>query len=158
MSQGFTPPSGGGFGVPPGGFTGGTQFTTPNSGGGMNAFTSGATTSGATLKQTYLPVGRLVPGLICGAVAVILNVVLFFSSVVATDTTWGVVAVVAWLLAGVIGTTFLGGYFTEVNRRRGAGIYMERPGPKFIYRLMWVLLIVGVLLSAWNIAQWVGKW
>lgn len=146
MAQGFTPYSGGSFGSSPGGFSG--------AGAGSFPATSNAP---RTTKATTEPVFHLAPSLLLGVVGIVLNAVITFGDHVATDTTYGVLALIAWFLAGVLGISLLGWYFLEVNKRRGAGFYIKVGWKKAAAWVTFAVLSIAVLWSAIDIALWVGK-
>ncbi|RSZ65136.1 hypothetical protein EAH68_03065 [Corynebacterium hylobatis] len=147
MAQGFTPYSGGSFGGPPGGSTG------PGPGGQFSA----APTPSRSTKASSEPVLHLLPSLLLGLVGIGLNVMLTFGGFVATDSAWALWSFLAWFLAGVLGISLLGWYFTEVNRRKGAGFFTRVGWKRVVAVLTFAVLAVAVLWSAIDIAQWAGK-
>ena len=151
MTQGFTPYSGGSYGKSPGGFS-------PAGAGPSFGPTTGGTTRATARAATSQPVSKLLPSLLTGIVGLVINAVLQFGDHVATDRMWGLLAMIAWAVAGVIGVTLLGGYFTEVNKRRGAGYYSTVGWRNTVAWVTYGTLLFAIIWSAFNIAQWVGKW
>lgn len=147
MTQGFSPYPGDSFGVPSGSFPGADPGAAPAAG-----------SSGPRLSRaTSAPVLRLLPSLVCGVISLVLSVVITFGGHQATDTSFAVLAFVAWALAGVVGITALGWYFSEDNERRGSGLYLEVDWKRVLYWATVVVLVIAVIWSAVNIAQWAGK-
>ncbi|QGU05582.1 hypothetical protein [Corynebacterium comes] len=109
-------------------------------------------------KATSQPVLHLLPSLVAGVIGLVLNGVLVFGDHVATDTAWGVIAIVAWAVAGVAGVTALGWYFTEINKRKGEGFFSTVGWKNLVAWLTYAVLLIAIMWSAFNIAQWVGKW
>ncbi|WP_231598766.1 hypothetical protein [Corynebacterium occultum] len=101
--------------------------------------------------------GRLAPSLILGLIGIILNAWLTFGSLVATDTTFGITAIVAWFLSGFLGVSCLGLYFSENNKRRASGFYSHVDWKKGIFYATVAALVIAVLWSAVDIALWAGK-
>lgn len=176
MSQGFPPfpgdtpgssPGGfggsnsGGFGGGqgnPGGFGGSGGFGGFGGSGGDSGFNApdiGASTG--PRRATSAPVGRLIPSLVLGLIGVSLNAWLSFSSAVATDTSFGITAVIAWLLSGVLGIVCLGLYFTANDKQKATGFYSRIGWKKALLYFTAVVLLIAVVWSAIDIALWVGK-
>lgn len=155
MAQGFTPYSGGSFGNSPGDYSGAGSGASTNFAGGSSFSTT--STSGKSAKATSAPTLRLLPSFILGIIGVVLNAVITFGSHVATDTSYAVLAVLAWFLAGVLGISLLGWYFTENSRRKSAGSYFTVGWKKTLYWSTVALLLIAVVWSAVDIAQWAGK-
>lgn len=156
MAQGFTPYSGGTYGKPPGGFSGAGSGTSFGPSTGASLPTPAPTPR--VRKAMSQPVLHLLPSLVAGVIGLALNGVLVFGDHVATDAAWGVIAIAAWAVAGLVGVTLLGWYFSEVNKRKGQGFYSIVGWKNIVARLTYVVLLVAVVWSAINIAQWVGKW
>jgi hypothetical protein len=146
MAQGFTPYSGGSFGGSSGGSAG------PGPGGPFPA-----TTPSRSTRASSEPVLHLLPSLVLGLVGIGLNAMLTFGDFVATDSSWAPWSFLAWFLAGVLGISLLGWYFTEVNKRKGAGFFTRVGWKKAVAGLTFAVLGVAVLWSAIDIAQWAGK-
>lgn len=155
MTQGFTPYSGGTYGKPPGDSPG------PGAGSPYDPTTGGSfpvTAAPRTRTASSQPVLHLLPSLLAGVIGLGLNAFLQFGDHVATDTSWGVIAVAAWVIAGIIGVSALGWYFAEVNKRRGQGFYSVVGWKNLVAWLTYAVLLIAVVWSAFNFAQWVGKW
>ncbi|MGP6174663.1 hypothetical protein [Corynebacterium sp. A21] len=176
MSQGFPPfpgdtpessPGGfggsgtGGFGGAPGGFgspvgSGGFGgFGGPGADSGFSAPATGAATG--SRRATSAPVGHLIPSLVLGLIGVMLNAWLSFSSTVATDTSFGIIAGVAWILSGLFGIICLGRYFTANAQRKATGFYSHIGWKKTLLYFTALVLLIAVVWSAIDIALWVGK-
>lgn len=86
-----------------------------------------------------------------------LNSWITFGPLVATDATFAIVAMVAWALAGVCGVLLIGKHMAEVNERKSSGFYTEIPWKRALFYLTAVILLIAVVWSAVDIAQWAGK-
>ena len=183
MSQGFNPPSGGSFGSPSGGQSGfGTSHGGFSAGsgnsGGFGGFGAGPAAGGsfgggdsgfsapsfdsapvASRKRgiTKAPVEKLIPSLVLASIGIVLNVWLLISDQVATDTSFLIFALVAWVLSGIIGISALSWYFKSLNEKKANGIFSDEPGRKAFFYLTAVALLIAVVWSAFNIAQFFGK-
>lgn len=71
---------------------------------------------------------------------------------------WWPTAIAGWLLAGPVAIGALAVYTRVDTRRRTEAIYSA---PTWTSTLYWVVLaacLVGIALSAWQIALWAGRW
>ena len=184
MSQGFNPPSGGssfgssfgqqpgsggasnapasgsGFGAPssPGGSAGfGGNSGNSSSGGAFGASPFGAPASSTSRPITKAPVAKLIPSLVLAIIGIGLNMWLLVGDLVATDQTFVIVAGLAWVLSGIGGFSFLGLYFSALNHNRAHGIFSDEMPRRLMFYATNVLLVIAVLWSAFNIAQFFGK-
>ncbi|ANE04900.1 hypothetical protein [Corynebacterium crudilactis] len=103
------------------------------------------------------PLEWILPGLVLGLISIGLNAWITFGSPVATDTSFFAVAVIAWILAGILGVLSVGKYMATVNERKSTGFYTEDPVKKLLFVSAAVLLLIAVLWSAGDIALWAGK-
>ncbi len=168
MTQGFSPYSGDSFDAPSGGFPG-QGASGPGYPGGPGGFGPGpqgpggpvaplAGSTGTGMTRTSAPVKYLLPSFAAGLIALVLNAVATFGDFEATDTSFAILSGIAWALAGLVGITALGGYFAKDNKHRGSGFYTEIGWKKTLYWVTVVMLVVAIIWSAVDIAQWVGKW
>ncbi|BAU97081.1 hypothetical protein N24_2819 [Corynebacterium suranareeae] len=169
----------GGFGGSSGGFTGGTSggFTPAGSSGSPSGFStphaapqspapgsstgsslgssSGRRRAGGRLQSA--PTEWILPGLVLGLISLGLNAWITFGAPVATDNLFFIVAVTAWVLAGILSVLSIGKYISTVNERKSTGFYTEVPWKKTLFTVTAILLIAAVVWSALDIALWVGK-
>lgn len=108
-------------------------------------------------QQTSAPTYVLLPSIVMGVVSIILSMILTFGGFTPTEALYRVLSVVAWLAAGIFGVTLLGLYFNADNRRRASGFYSILGWKTAVYWGTIALLILGILWSAVEIGQWVGK-
>lgn len=149
VSNPFQPGQAGGFGQSSTPAFGSPADTPPPTtpGGGGSGF-RGASSA---------PVERLIPSLALGVIGILLNLWLTLGSPVATDTTFGVIALIAWVLSGVVGVSCLSLYFAENNRRRATGFYSRVDWKKGIFYATVAALLIAVVWSALDVALWAGK-
>ena len=81
----------------------------------------------------------------------------YFSSLREIDTTWGVLSGIAWLLAGVLGVSALGLYFTKNTQVKAEGPYQEIGWKQGLFYATLAVLIIAGVLSAILFALWVGR-
>jgi hypothetical protein len=101
------------------------------------------------IEVTTPPIGWLVAAIVAGLVA--LAVVLGFGGAVE----W---AVVAWVIAGPVAIGLLAGFTIHDNRRQTSPLYDNRR--PLVPSLYWPAVAVagaGIAISAWYIADWVGR-
>jgi hypothetical protein len=65
-------------------------------------------------------------------------------------------AVAAWMLAGPIAIGFLAVFVLKDTKSQSAPIYSVRDYVRWLYQALLVVAAIGVCLSAWRIAVWVG--
>ena len=103
-------------------------------------------TAGPPLVWFAVALGLAVVGAIIAIVVFILG------------SSWGALAILGWLLAGPVAIGALAVYTRVDTRRRTEAIYSA---PTWTSTLYWVVLgacLVGIALSAWQIALWAGRW
>lgn len=166
--RGFEAPNFGGesnnstsFGAPPGMSPGTPPAASPMTGFDATPAAVGSTPGGLTsvgsFKATSAPVQALIPSLVLGIVSVIISMVLTFGSHTPTDNAFKVLSTTAWLAAGLLGVSLLGLYFNADNKQRASGFYSIIGWKKALYWTTVSLLFVGIVWSAIEIGQWVGK-
>lgn len=141
--------------MPPGGFSGPATPSVTGTPPGGSAPAPGS--GGGGFRTGSAPALLLLPSLLCGLIGLILNFVLLFGSAEATDTSFAVTAAISWALAVLLGIPLLALYFTEDNKRRGAGFYIEVDWKKVLYWSTIIALVAAVIFSAVHFALWVGK-
>lgn len=99
----------------------------------------------------------LAPSMVMAALSLVLSATITLGSFTPTEFMFRVLSVVAWLAAGIFGITLLGLYFNEDNRRRAKGFYSVIGWKVTLYWVTVGALLVGILWSAVEIGQWVGK-
>ena len=167
-----------GFGGSSGGFSGGSSngsfggssggFTPSGATGAPSSFStpsaaqspapgrsSGSGRAGGRLQSA--PTEWILPGLVLGLISLGINAWITFGVPVATDNLFGIVAGIAWVLAGILGVPSIGKYMSAVNDRKSTGFYSEVPWKKVLFTATVVLLVAAVLWSALDIALWAGK-
>lgn len=150
--------AGGSFGGSSGGFnqgSTGSQFESMPAGASRGTGGSRGSRGGSRLRSA--PLEWILPGLGLGLVSLGLNAWLTFGSLVATDRVFAIVAAVAWFLAGICGVLSIGKYMAEVNERKSSGFYTEIPWKRALFIITAVILLIAVVWSAVDIAQWAGK-
>jgi len=65
-------------------------------------------------------------------------------------------AIAAWILAGPIAIGFLAVFVLQDTKSQSAPIYSVQDFVPWLYRALLVVAAIGVGLSAWRIAVWVG--
>ncbi|WP_084563050.1 hypothetical protein [Corynebacterium aquilae] len=103
------------------------------------------------------PVHLLLPSLILGIAAIVTCAYLDFGPHTATDQAYKTFSTIAWFVSGIIGVSLVGVYFIADNRRRAESFYSYIGWKTALYWLTCAALTGGVLWSAIDIAQWVGK-
>lgn len=73
-----------------------------------------------------------------------------------TDSLRPVTAGIGWFLAGILTFILLGAHVTEDTKRQAAGPYIGKMGQVYLYRGSVALGLIGVVLTAVALAQWIG--
>lgn len=146
---GFIPPGGAPAGAPaPGGYVPG-GFTPESLGTSVPGFVDPPSSSfDGTDPVGTPPWAWLLAALVVGLVAVVIALTLGASVLYAVG---------AWLLAGPVAIGLLAVFTQQDVRRRSLPIYAA---PHWLPALYWSAVAVagvGVLASAWNIAEWAGR-
>jgi hypothetical protein len=68
-----------------------------------------------------------------------------------------VLAIVAWLLGGPVAIALIAFFSLRDTRARTHTLYSSEAMVPWIYRLALVLSLAAVVVSALNIADWVGR-
>ncbi|MFP7365983.1 hypothetical protein SFC07_09455 [Corynebacterium callunae] len=151
----------GGFG----GFGQDSAAPSPFGGAGNSGFSTGGFDSGFGSAPagsrnrgfTKAPIKKLIPSLVFALLGIGLNIWLIFSDIVATDTAFLIVSGAAWGLAGIFGISMLSWYFNGLNEARANGIFVDESARKAFFYVTAIALLIAVLWSAFNIAQFFGK-
>lgn len=67
------------------------------------------------------------------------------------------VAIGAWALAGPVGIGMLALFTTKDLRARAGAVYLAQAWVRPLYWICVVLCLVGAMVAAWKIAEWVGR-
>ena len=67
------------------------------------------------------------------------------------------VAAGGWILAGPIAALLLATYMIADTKQRAFPVYQPSKPAQFIYWATVALAAIGVLVSAWQIADWFGR-
>ncbi|MGO4203657.1 hypothetical protein AB4Z09_18270 [Rhodococcus sp. TAF43] len=109
------------------------------------------TNPGSSLADSESVAGP--PVLWLAAVGVASAIGLVVAAILGTDP---VMAFVGWTLCGPIGIGLLAAFTAADTRRRAKPIYSQPDWVRFAYWGGFALSLVGVVLAAWRIADWVG--
>lgn len=96
---------------------------------------------------------------IAAAVTAIVGLILGGYTLIATsysDSLRPVVAGIGWFLAGILSFVLLGIHVTEDTKRQAAGPYIGTIGQVYLYRASVAIGLLGVILTAVALAQWIG--
>lgn len=80
-----------------------------------------------------------------------------FGPFAATSSTYATVAVVGWLLCGVVALVLLGLYTIQDNKVRASSFYVSSPAHSAVRGVTLGLAVLGVILTAVEIALFVSK-
>jgi hypothetical protein len=69
----------------------------------------------------------------------------------------GTLAVVAWTLSGIVAIGVLAAFTVRDTRARASAFYSQPVWIPWVVRAVLVISCAGVLISAWNIADWIGR-
>lgn len=157
MSHPFNQGQDSGFPGQAPGFTGGA----PSFGSASAPQSAGPTgASGTTAASTGFasgPWGPLAAALAAAVAGLLLALILAVSPVTATDSSYPWLAGGAWLLCGVVAFILLGLYTIQDNKLRAERPYMSNPTQQILYRVTVGVGVVGVVVSAIEIALWFSK-
>lgn len=171
------------FGAPPSSGTSGNRaggFGAPGGGHPPVDFSSGATPaqgqvtfggpagpgSAPTGTQSDAPVADLTP--VTGpwvfvgtaAATAVVGVLLGIAAPLtgsATDSLFHTLAIIGWVLAGIVTFILLGLHTAKDTRRQAENFYVGTPSQKTVYRAAAVLACVGIIITAVEIALWISK-
>lgn len=93
------------------------------------------------------PVGLLLGAAVTGSVALGLA-------------PWGpvpVLPVAAWVIAGPVTILLLGAFLSVDMRRRASWLYQSPAWVPWVARALPILVLIGVGLSAWRVADWAAR-
>lgn len=114
-----------------------------------------ATTTVST-TPTKGPSGILWGATAAAVVGLVLGVAAFFSGS-ATDGIYHVLAVLGWIFAGIVTFIVLGLYTGQDTKRRAESFYVTDDRQTLRYRITAGVAVVGVLVTAVEIALWLSK-
>lgn len=135
------PPSG--FGQPPSGFGQPPGMAAVDSFGGVGP--------SAPVQMRTAPTAWLTAA---GAVAVI-GLIVAVVALAALDS--GPLAVVAWVLSGPVAIGLLAAFTYRDTQARASAFYSEPLWVPWATRVVLAVSCIAVLISAWNIADWIGR-
>ncbi|WP_297005328.1 hypothetical protein [uncultured Corynebacterium sp.] len=75
----------------------------------------------------------------------------------ATDSLFHTLAIVGWVLAGILTFILLGLHTAKDTKRQAESFYVGTPAQKTLYRVSAGLACVGVIVTAVEIALWISK-
>ena len=75
----------------------------------------------------------------------------------ATDSLFHTLAIIGWVLAGIVTFILLGLHTAKDTRRQAENFYVGTPSQKTVYRAAAVLACVGIIITAVEIALWISK-
>lgn len=161
MSNPFAP---GGDPTPPpspppasgGGNPFGTPTAPPSSQGWGTTPEVGPVTSAAPLRATSGPWPFIIAALITSVVGVGLGLAAWLTST-ATEPRWLTLAVAGWVLAGIITFILAGLHISADTKRQAESLYISNPTQTLLYRAALGLGVIGVIITAVEIALWFGK-
>lgn len=74
-----------------------------------------------------------------------------------TDGSFHILAIAGWVLAGLATVILLGLHSGEDNRRRAENLYIGTPRQTTVFRTAGITAVIGVLITAVEIALWISK-
>ncbi|WP_018023265.1 hypothetical protein [Corynebacterium ulceribovis] len=163
-SGGFGSPNSEGFGspapspAPSGGF--GSPAPAQSGGFGSNSSTSSGFDGGTSSEPLTFrsgPWSWVIAAMVAAVLGLILGLVAHFGPFTATDTSYLVLAVIGWALAGIATFVLLGVYLTEDTKRQSEGPYIGIYGQIVTYRAAAGIGLVAVVVTAIEIALSVSK-
>lgn len=135
------------------------QFEEPPSGpfgpGGPSG--AGPAAPALPIRSTSAPLQALIPSMVMALVSLVLSATITFGDFTPTEFFFRVFSVTAWAAAGVFGVTMLGLFFNADNRKRAEGFYSVLGWKSAVYWATVGGLLLGIVWSAIEIGQWVGK-
>lgn len=69
----------------------------------------------------------------------------------------GTLAVIAWIISGIVAIGVLAAFTVRDTRARASAFYSQPVWIPWVVRAVLVISCAGVLISAWNIADWIGR-
>ena len=112
--------------------------------------------TGGALSATTGPWHFIVAAVITAVLGLCLGLAAWLGST-ATESLWLPLAVAGWALSGVVTFILLGLHISADTRRQAASFYISNPTQTLLYRTALGLGVVGVIITAVEIALWFGK-
>lgn len=100
------------------------------------------------VAMTSTPIGWLIAAALVALVGLILALASFGS---------GPIAVAAWVVSGLTAIGVLAVFTVRDTKARAGAFYSQPVWVPWTVRVVFVLSCAGVLISAWNIADWIGR-
>lgn len=138
----------------------GTSFgssSVPSANFGNSAAPGGPSTGSVfPASPTSGPKGIVLTATATAVLGVVLGVIAFFAGS-ATDSIYRILAISGWALSGLVTFVLLGIYTAKDTQRRAESFYVEDGGQTTLYRVAGGIAIVGVVITAIEIALWISK-
>lgn len=115
-----------------------------------------AAPTGGALVATSGPWIFLIAALVTAVLGTGLGGIAWLTST-ATESGWLALAVSGWALAGIITFILLGLHVSADTKRQTASLYISNSTQTLLYRVALGLGVIGVLITAVEIALWFGK-
>lgn len=121
----------------------------------QNAFSAAPTTDSGTPVVSH-PRGFIVAAL-GTALAGILFGIIAYATGTATETSWLIFSALGWVFAGTLTFILLGLHTAVDTRRQTESFYVSSPGQIMLYRITAGIAVLGVIMTAVELALWFGK-
>ncbi|MDO5668768.1 MAG: hypothetical protein Q4G50_02065 [Corynebacterium sp.] len=108
------------------------------------------------VRATSGPWPFIIAALITSVVGVGLGLAAWLTST-ATESLWLTLAVAGWVLAGIVTFILAGLHISADTKRQAESLYISNPTQAMLYFAALGLGVVGVLITAVEIALWFGK-
>lgn len=118
--------------------------------------TSGTSRPAAVLTATSGPWGYLIAALVTAILGIVLGVAAWLGFT-ATETTFLTLAGLGWVCAGIATFILLGLHVMADTKRQTSGLYISNPTQKLLQYAAMGLGVIGVIITAVEIALWFGK-
>lgn len=115
-----------------------------------------ATPTVVSTSPTTGPSGILWSATAAAVIGLVLGIVAFFSGS-ATDGIYHTLAIIGWAFAGIVTFIALGLYTGQDTKRRAESFYVADGSQAVRYRVTAGVAVVGVLVTAVEIALWISK-
>ncbi len=115
-----------------------------------------ATPASAPPTATTGPWPFVIAAAVTAVLGVVLGLVAWLGST-ATEPLWLTLSGLGWVAAGIITFILLGLHIQADTRRQAAGFYISNPTQTLLYRAALGVGVIGVLITAVEIALWFGK-
>lgn len=117
---------------------------------------SGTSRPAAVLTATSGPWGYLIAALVTAILGIVLGVAAWLGFT-ATETTFLTLAGLGWVCAGIATFILLGLHVMADTKRQTSGLYISNPTQKLLQYAAMGLGVIGVIITAVEIALWFGK-